>query len=154
MRAQTLQQVPAPVDGASEAVAEPVQMRAGGGGAAAEAEAEKESAARPTSTLVYPPGTADGSQPGADIVRQYPFSSALHRMSVIVRDRLSKQHLCFAKGSPEMALALARRDTSAPFATASHLYSHNLSLHRVRVRVHCTRIAMVWCVRVRRAQYR
>ena len=68
---------------------------------------------------MYPPGSADGAEPGADIVRQYPFSSALHRMSVIVRDRLSKQHLCFAKGSPEMALALARRDTSARHSVSS-----------------------------------
>lgn len=46
------------------------------------------------------------------IVRQFPFSSALQRMSVVVR-RLGVKHMdAFLKGAPEVVASLCRQHTS------------------------------------------
>lgn len=46
------------------------------------------------------------------IVRQFPFSSALQRMSVVVR-RLGAKHMdAFLKGAPEVVASLCRQHTS------------------------------------------
>jgi len=46
------------------------------------------------------------------IVRQFPFSSKLQRMSVIVRSLGSSHFDLYAKGSPEMISSLCRHETS------------------------------------------
>uniref|UniRef100_A0A1B6M8G3 Cation-transporting P-type ATPase C-terminal domain-containing protein n=1 Tax=Graphocephala atropunctata TaxID=36148 RepID=A0A1B6M8G3_9HEMI len=62
-------------------------------------------------TVVRPPKTS--SQGGQDIgiIRQFPFSSSLQRMSVIARQLNGSHFTIFCKGSPEMIQGLCRSDT-------------------------------------------
>ena len=45
------------------------------------------------------------------IVRQFPFSSALQRMSVVVRRLGEKRMDAYLKGAPEIVASLCKQDT-------------------------------------------
>ena len=45
------------------------------------------------------------------IIKVFPFSSNLQRMSVFVRDLSKQEFTVFAKGSPEMIVSLSKPDT-------------------------------------------
>ncbi|PNF39587.1 hypothetical protein B7P43_G11044 [Cryptotermes secundus] len=70
-------------------------------------------------TVVRPPNSTsvlqgvDGIEPPLEIgiVRQFPFSSNLQRMSVITRTLGATQFQVYCKGSPEMILSLSQPDT-------------------------------------------
>lgn len=52
------------------------------------------------------------------IVRQFPFSSALQRMSVVVR-RLGQKHMvAFLKGAPEVVASLCKQQTGQTLEVA------------------------------------
>ncbi|XP_076452131.1 polyamine-transporting ATPase 13A3-like isoform X2 [Babylonia areolata] len=82
---------------------------------------------QPTSTC-----TSNGELSGEDIgiVRQFPFSSSLQRMSVITR-RLGAKHFdLYVKGSPEMITSLSMPDT-VPMDFHSVLTSYTQHGYRV-----------------------
>ncbi|MEQ2181910.1 hypothetical protein GOODEAATRI_016503, partial [Goodea atripinnis] len=45
------------------------------------------------------------------IIKRFPFSSALQRMSVLTVDLGGRSAMAFLKGSPEMVASLCRPDT-------------------------------------------
>ncbi|XP_046388324.1 polyamine-transporting ATPase 13A3-like isoform X2 [Ischnura elegans] len=58
------------------------------------------------------------------IVRQFPFSSGLQRMSVVTRTLGSNHFNVFCKGSPEMILSLSKPETVPPdFGCVLHEYT-------------------------------
>ncbi|KAJ9592472.1 hypothetical protein L9F63_015888, partial [Diploptera punctata] len=64
------------------------------------------------------------------IVRQFPFSSSLQRMSVITRTLGASQFQAYCKGSPEMILSLSHPDT-VPTDLASVLEEYTQEGYRV-----------------------
>uniref|UniRef100_A0A3P9IIQ1 Polyamine-transporting ATPase 13A2 n=1 Tax=Oryzias latipes TaxID=8090 RepID=A0A3P9IIQ1_ORYLA len=65
-----------------------------------------------------------GASEPAAIVRRFPFSSALQRMSVVTVGRGGRSALAFMKGSPEMVASLCRPETvPAQFAGRLHGFS-------------------------------
>ncbi|KAK3798586.1 hypothetical protein RRG08_031597 [Elysia crispata] len=75
----------------------------------------------------------DGGDVG--IVRQFPFSSSLQRMSVIVRKLGATNFDLFVKGSPEMITALSKKE-SVPFDFQQELQKYTQRGFRV--------IALAW----------
>ncbi|GFO45210.1 cation-transporting ATPase, partial [Plakobranchus ocellatus] len=67
---------------------------------------------RPRSNLLRTDDALEGGDVG--IVRQFPFSSSLQRMSVIIRKLGAKNFDLFVKGSPEMITSLSKKE-SVPF---------------------------------------
>lgn len=60
-------------------------------------------------TCVFVPQTSE-----IGIVRQFPFSSLLQRMSVVVR-RLGEKHMhAYLKGAPEIVASLCKQQTGPP----------------------------------------
>jgi len=66
------------------------------------------------------------------IVRQFPFSSSMQRMAVIVRSLGGDQFELFCKGSPEKIMSLSRPESGLdtniffhPFLLRTHLLSAN-----------------------------
>jgi cation-transporting ATPase 13A2 len=49
------------------------------------------------------------------LIRQFPFSSSLQRMSVIVKELNATRFNLFTKGSPEKIFELSRKETSIRF---------------------------------------
>ncbi|KAH9514185.1 hypothetical protein Btru_030489 [Bulinus truncatus] len=97
-----------------------------------------------TPTIVRPKVSAaakrlssDDALSGGDIgiVRQFPFSSSLQRMSVITRRLGAKNFDLYVKGSPEMVTSLSKQDT-IPFDFQQVLQSYTQHGYRV--------IALAW----------
>ncbi|XP_055863593.1 polyamine-transporting ATPase 13A3-like isoform X1 [Biomphalaria glabrata] len=97
-----------------------------------------------TPTIVRPKLTSaakrlstDDALSGGDIgiVRQFPFSSSLQRMSVITRRLGAKNFDLYVKGSPEMITSLCKSDT-IPFDFQQVLQSYTQHGYRV--------IALAW----------
>ncbi|BFZ22994.1 hypothetical protein BsWGS_26032 [Bradybaena similaris] len=97
-----------------------------------------------TPTIVRPKNTSfsngqaiDDALSGGDvgIVRQFPFSSSLQRMSVITRSLGASNFDLFVKGSPEMIVSLSKPET-VPFDFQQVLQSYTQHGYRV--------IALAW----------
>lgn len=64
---------------------------------------------------------------GITFLHQFPFSSALQRMSVIAQEIGGEQHI-FTKGAPEMAAMLCRAET-VPLNSESKLLLYTAQGH-------------------------
>lgn len=68
--------------------------------------------------------TEDGVEIG--IVRQFPFTSSLQRMSVITRILGAGHYDLYCKGSPEMILSLSKPESSESIIIAYHFSLYSL----------------------------
>jgi magnesium-transporting ATPase (P-type) len=57
------------------------------------------------------------------IIKQFPFSSSLQRMSVVVKELNDPHYVLYCKGSPEKIAEMARPETRKTFTIIIHILS-------------------------------
>lgn len=60
------------------------------------------------------------------IIRQFPFASALQRMSVIVKSRDADDFEFYCKGSPEMIRELVKPETGKHYFTSGIICKYSI----------------------------